>query len=159
MHTINRYFEGKPYIYQLAMFCLLVCSIKIILLPILVLGLAVYPDISLPECKYSFANSFELFVFAPLVETFIFQLLVIRLLLKIAFLKKHSIIIFCLSALLFGVAHRAGIQMLHAVFAGVILAYIYHYYFTRGDAVKAFWTTAFVHFTANLLATSVASLY
>ncbi|MCB0695743.1 MAG: CPBP family intramembrane metalloprotease [Chitinophagaceae bacterium] len=155
MRSIDKFFDGKSYVYQLMYFCLLVCVFKILLLPFAIALKVIYPDISVQGSRHTW---FDGLVYAPLLETLIFQLLIIRLLLLVSYFKQRPLLIFCISALLFGVAHTGNTTVLNATLAGIVLAYIYHYYYSRAQSGKAYWSTAIVHSASNLFAMLAAML-
>lgn len=94
--------------------------------------------------------------FAPIIETFLCQLIPIELLQRIckSFLKKrYPIVVLLITALLFALGHKYNIGYIIAMFVpGVALALCYWLFKNRDDWRLAFGMTALLHFMMNLTA-------
>lgn len=87
-------------------------------------------------------------VFAPIVETFIYQTLIIRGLRIFTWFKRRPLIIALISAILFGVSHEYSLYyMFFAFLIGLLLAYSYLMYLYRKES--SFIVTAAIHFIRN----------
>lgn len=92
-------------------------------------------------------------ILAPLIETFIFQFLIIEGTLRV--LKKSSFkkyIAAVLSALLFGLTHYYNIYYIgYAFLSGIIFAGIYFYAKGR-KGLNPYWVVVSIHAVGNLVA-------
>ncbi|MBQ0085702.1 MAG: CPBP family intramembrane metalloprotease [Prevotella sp.] len=98
-------------------------------------------------------ENFALLIFAPIVETLLFQFGVIELLLL---LRKNDRIYFSIACLisivLFILSHGFRIEDILGVSAiGISLTYCYAFYRTKESRMKAFGLTSLLHFLYNVL--------
>lgn len=112
-------------------------------------------DIGSPEVQNS-GNIFEVLflslVFAPIVETFLYQTIVIQGLRIFTWFRSRPIIIAIISAALFGASHSYSIYyMFFAFLIGLLLAYSYLMYLYRKQS--SFWVTTAIHFIRNIAMT------
>lgn len=93
-------------------------------------------------------------IIVPVLETFIFQLCIYKLLRRFRLFKSHIRYIILVSAFLFGVAHYYHIfYMIRAFFVGIILMVVY---VSKLDTEKlAFWLVALIHALDNLITISL----
>lgn len=96
-------------------------------------------------------------ILAPIIETLIFQFLIIEIVYAfLIFIKLNEKICKCIFAILissiaFGIAHNIHVlYMITAFFMGFQLAFLYIYYRTRFGRLKAFFACLIVHSLVNL---------
>ena len=88
-------------------------------------------------------------IIAPLIETLIFQYVIIKYLRKLNILKNRNSIIILISAILFGLAHTYSLQyVIHMFFIGILLAYSFSIYEKKESS--PFWTVCAIHSLRNL---------
>lgn len=88
-------------------------------------------------------------IFAPLLETFIYQTLIIFILRMFNGIKNKPIVIIFISAIIFGISHSYSIFYVgFATIVGVLLAYSYMVFLERKES--SFWVTTAIHFMRNL---------
>lgn len=87
-------------------------------------------------------------IIVPIVETFIFQYLIIRILKKINFLKNRMVLVMFISAVVFGASHTYSIFYMFITFiSGLLLAYAFIVY--EDKKASAFWVTMAIHGLMN----------
>lgn len=89
---------------------------------------------------------------APLVETFLFQMVMFWLLRKIKWLDRHKIYIMLISGVVFGSMH--WYSPAYIVVASVLGIFFMFFYITRFRK-GAYWCVAAVHAIVNLIAFSM----
>lgn len=86
----------------------------------------------------------ELMVIAPIVETLVYQYIIIRLFMYFAKNRKYYPVAILTSAMIFGIGHTYNLAYIFfAFFIGLVLAYMYYFY--SKQPAKAFWTVVLVH--------------
>lgn len=101
-------------------------------------------------------NLFIILIFAPLIETLLFQSILIRILKKIPFVKQSQLGVVVISALLFALTNPSRpLFILHAFIGGSLLSHTY-IYFDESES-KGFYHTALLHMLLNL-STLIASI-
>lgn len=94
---------------------------------------------------------------APLVETFISQWVVIKLLRFIPFISHRSGILAVVSAITFGLGHTYSLlYMIAMFFVGLLLAYSYLLYETKNK--HPFWVVTAIHSLRNSISIMVAPI-
>ena len=90
-------------------------------------------------------------IFAPLIETFIFQYCIIELVFKININKKYqTILALLLSSLAFGLIHTYhAVYFVFALISGIIYATVY-IYMKRTGYMNSFMTVYIMHLAYNL---------
>ncbi|MCF8018512.1 MAG: CPBP family intramembrane metalloprotease [Vallitaleaceae bacterium] len=100
-------------------------------------------------------------VIAPIWETLVYQLLIIRQLKKLIFFKRRSSLTILISALVFGAVHIYSIYyMFYAFIIGLLFAYTFVIY--EDKKASAFWVTMAIHGLKNgiaMLITDIELLY
>jgi membrane protease YdiL (CAAX protease family) len=100
----------------------------------------------------------ELMVIAPVVETLVYQYLIIRLFMYFAKSRKYYPCAILISAIAFGLAHTYNpAYIFFAFFIGLVLAYMYYFY--SKEPLKAFWTVVLVHGIRNGIAIATVDLF
>jgi len=90
----------------------------------------------------------------PLIETFVFQFLVIYLLLRFTRFPLWAVI--CISALIFGLAHTYSVYyMLYAFVGGVIYAVAFAACKQKKGYFFAFWIVVLIHGLFNAIGTLI----
>ncbi len=89
-------------------------------------------------------------VLAPLIETFIAQWLVVKLLRMVQFTKEKDVFIAFVSAIVFGIGHTFSVG---DVFRGFVIGLLFAYSFILYEHKKKspFWIVAAIHFVRNLI--------
>lgn len=96
-------------------------------------------------------------IFAPIVETFIYQTIIIQGLRLFTWFRSQPFIVASISALLFGVSHSYSIYyIIFAFLIGLLLAYSYLVYLYRKES--SFWVTVAIHFIRNSAMTFIILL-
>lgn len=96
----------------------------------------------------SLDKAIEFMVIAPIVETLVYQYLIIRLFMYFAKSRKYYPCAILISAIAFGLVHTYNpAYIFFAFFIGLVLAYMYYFY--SKQPAKAFWTVALVHGLRN----------
>jgi uncharacterized protein len=91
-------------------------------------------------------------ILVPVIETFLFQVIIINLVMKCTFFKNIKLISILVSAFFFGLSHNYNLAYeINAFISGLILGYAYIFSKRRGDS--PFFITAFIHGLKNLIAT------
>jgi len=99
---------------------------------------------------FSYLEFFKLVFIIPILETFIFQKSIIRLLTKLKKIRNKKIIIILISALFFGIQHFYSLIYVFITFIiGILLAYSFIIYENKNKS--AFWTVTFIHSLRNLV--------
>lgn len=159
----NRYLDTLSYWKKTLLLTVVASSLKIIAFAVLLLAMLISDEAdTIIKSEHnsesmSFMWFFTLLVIAPLLETLISQMLVIRLCLRSGYLRKHPLLIILISTVLFALLHAVTTMPL-AFLAGIVLAYNYYYHIVKSENKKAYWSTVFIHFCVNLIAVS-AMLY
>lgn len=87
-----------------------------------------------------------------LTETFIFQFLLVKLPLKINYLKNKRFFVSLLSATIFGLIHDNNLtQMISGVFVGLVFNIFYIALWEKYNQKKAFLTIYSAHIIHNLI--------
>lgn len=90
----------------------------------------------------------ELMVIAPILETLVYQYLIIRLFMYFAKSRKYYPYAILTSAIVFGLGHTYNPgYVFFAFFIGLVLAYMYYFY--SKQPAKAFWSIVLVHGLRN----------
>ncbi len=93
---------------------------------------------------------FILIFFAPIVETFIFQFLLINVLLKIRLIKS-AIAVVVISAIIFAIGHSYNIYgNVYIFISGILLSYSFILYIKKRGS--AFWVVTAIHGLMNFIA-------
>ncbi len=118
-----------------------------------------YSDENLDKEYQVFADPiseiFAILIFAPFIETILFQFTVIYVSLKVDFLKNAHSLVLMMSALLFGLGHyypKNHFVMIHAFIIGLVFAYLYLKILKKEDHFSATIVTILTHFFVNLYA-------
>ncbi|WP_340076146.1 type II CAAX prenyl endopeptidase Rce1 family protein [Leptobacterium sp. I13] len=91
-------------------------------------------------------------IVGPVIETLIFQALLIWGLLKVKFLRNNEWMLILICGLVFGLSHGYSTQhIVFATYGGVILAHLYIKMFNLLNHKKAILITTMVHLLRNLL--------
>lgn len=107
--------------------------------------------------EFSYMRAISALIFAPFIETLIFQALIIYLIRK--FLTKNLTVQVLISAILFGVTHNFSPRyILFATLTGVVLAAGYVIYLRKRRWEDAAWAIILVHFLRNAIALIVSLL-
>ena len=122
-----------------------------ILAPVLIL-FGLNPEVDLGGPDFGDLSPYAIYliavIIAPIIETFIFQFLPVKL-----FSRRIPIMgVILLSAFFFAIAH-AGYSVWYALLVfplGVILVYVYIHY--RHEKITPFWMTTLIHAFRNMLA-------
>ncbi|TAH22154.1 MAG: CPBP family intramembrane metalloprotease [Cytophagales bacterium] len=91
---------------------------------------------------------------APLIETFLFQYLIINILQKIKILQKLPLAIIIISACLFASTHIYSLRYILVSFL-VGFYYAYAYIIKQHEKFPIFWLIAIIHSLHNLVATLI----
>ncbi|MGM0410154.1 MAG: CPBP family glutamic-type intramembrane protease [Bacillota bacterium] len=125
----------------------------LIIIPFIVLFILFgYKEIDGPVSliSLSYIEFFELVFIVPILETFIFQLVIIRLLSKIKMIRDKKKIIIFISAFLFGIQHFYSLIYIIITFIiGILLAYSFIIYENKNKS--SYWTVTFIHSLRNLV--------
>lgn len=103
--------------------------------------------------KESFVSMIVIFILAGLVETILFNSILYKFLNKFNLSKVNIVII---ASLIFGIAHFSSIENMKSPVSSFIsgifynLNYINYYKEERGNLIKAFLLTFFLHFMHNI---------
>ncbi len=125
--------------------------VGVVLTPILILlGLDPVGDLGGPDFGdlSPYAISLIAVIIAPIIETFIFQFLPVKLLSG----RVPILGVILVSAIFFAVAH-AGYSMWYAILVfplGVILVYVFIHY--SHEKITPYWMTTLIHAFRNMLA-------
>lgn len=91
-------------------------------------------------------------ILAPIIETLIFQYVVIEILNAVKILKEKNIAIVIISAVLFGISHSYSyLYIFYAFIIGLLLAYSYLVY--KKKKFSAFWVVFWIHCIRNTIST------
>ncbi|TAF67934.1 MAG: CPBP family intramembrane metalloprotease [Cytophagales bacterium] len=142
------------YLLQLNLFSLILCSSLFITLNTFLLSrIVAFFDIAVNGPKFeSMSQEFILVVVAaPIVETFIFQILIFELLLMVVGKSRKGIALF-MSAFLFGLSHYySWIYVVSASLTGLVLGYVYIIVVEKKiSPLWTVWSVPFVHSLVNL---------
>ena len=124
----------------------------IILPAVVIFVLLGYKEIDLSRniIKLSYREFFELVFIVPILETFIFQKTIIRLLTKIKRLRNKKTTIIFISALFFGIQHFYSLIYVFITFViGILLAYSFIIYEDKNKS--SYWTVTCIHSLRNLV--------
>ena len=150
----DRYFAKKKDWIILSIFAGSYLVFKIILFGILALA-SKFVDLSyiikndLDNSQFKDDNAvFSGIIIAPVLETLIFQYLIIKGLLYIHVLKRYPHIAVLLSALLFSLGHA---RPHNVILGGIVLAYNFYYFNKKRSGSFAYWSTVFLHSFYNLV--------
>lgn len=105
-----------------------------------------YNVFSLDEDMGLGAQFFTVVIFAPLVETLVWQLLLYWLLSKIRYFKKNPIWIILISAIGFGISHNYST---HYIIWATIIGFLFMYAYVLRLKNQPFWTVVAIHALAN----------
>jgi len=94
---------------------------------------------------------------APIIETLLFQTLIILGLRKIGCFRSRMSLVVIISAIIFGIAHTYNvIYVIYAFLMGLILAYSYNAYIEKSDS--SFLVVVMIHSIRNVLALIVTTI-
>lgn len=154
---LNRFFLKRSYPKQVLLFLLSSYVVLVFFIPILVIMLATGvnteggPEVSRDKV-------IELVVIGPILETLVYQYLIIRLFMYFAKSRKYYPCAILISAIAFGLVHTYNpAYIFFAFFMGLVLAYMYYFY--SKEPAKAFWTVALVHGMRNGIAIVIVDLF
>lgn len=144
--ALNEFISNKPYPLQVLLFYCLSLGITIFMLPVVPF---ISDNIGGLDIKIDRPGDIvKVVVLAPVIETFIFQYLVFRVLRMIRFFKNNPVLIVGISAVVFGLSHNYTFAYMYFAFLeGLVLAYILYFY--EYNYSKAFWTAVLVHALRN----------
>jgi len=130
--------------------------IDIITLPLFLLSIWIYPD-NHEIVDFDLIKIISVIVLAPLIETFLDQMLVILIARK--FIKSSTWIIM-ISALSFSLGHGFDnlLRLIIMFFSGILLAFSYLHWLERSKLL-AFCVTCSIHFFHNLIISTPVILY
>lgn len=158
----DRYFASKKDWFILSVFAGSILLLKVLLIGLFVLA-GKFIDLSeeiIPlfnKAKvYDERRMFYAWVVAPLLETLIFQYLIIKGLLYIKLLKKYPAIPILISTIIFSSVHSNPFTVM---FAGVLLAYNFYYFNKYKSGSFAYWSTVLLHAFYNLITYLLAYKY
>ncbi|MBW7914379.1 MAG: CPBP family intramembrane metalloprotease [Taibaiella sp.] len=147
INKLNRFFLKRSYPMQVLLFLLSSYVALVFFIPILLVMLATGinteggPEVSTDKV-------IELMVIAPILETLVYQYLIIRLFMYFAKSRKYYPCAILISAIAFGLGHTYNpAYIFFAFFIGLVLAYMYYFY--SKEPLKAFWTVVLVHGIRN----------
>lgn len=150
----DRYFAHKKDWFVLSIFAGSFLVFKIILLSILAL-VSKFVDLSyiiendLDNNRFKDDSVvFYGIIIAPVLETLIFQYLIIKGLLYIQLVKRYPHIAVLVSAVLFSLVHA---RPHNVILAGIVLAYNFYYFNKKRSGSFAYWSTVFLHSFYNLV--------
>ncbi len=159
----DRYFAHKKDWFVLSVFAGSFLVLKITLIGILALAgkFVDLSDIIAPELDKSgqFDDDNDVFygiVIAPILETFIFQYLIIKGLLYVQIVKRDPAIAILAATIVFSLAHADPSTV---VFAGVVLAYNFYFFNKKRSGSFAYWSTVLLHSFYNLVTYLLAYKY
>lgn len=93
-------------------------------------------------------------IIAPLLETFIFQYGIIKILRKINILKNNNLTIILISSLIFGLQHFYSLSyIIHTTILGIFLAYAFVVY--ERKKTSPFWVVCAIHSLKNFISFSL----
>lgn len=150
-NRLINWFTALPYQLQVIIFQALLILDSLLLFPIKALLERIGVEREMNELKAP--DYLRASVIIPLLETFIFQAFILRLLVKwLSPVTRHAHpISISVVAFLFGATHFYAISyIVYATLAGFTLNVAYVYYLP--DRKKAFWTTAIIYIVNNSLA-------
>ncbi len=144
--ALNEFVSNKPYPLQVFLFYCLSLGVIIFMLPVIPF---IPDDIGGPDIKINRPGDIvKVVALAPIIETFIFQYLVFRVLRMIRLFENNPLLIVGISAIGFGLNHSYSFAYMYfALLEGLVLAYILYFY--KYNYSKAFWTTVLVHALRN----------
>lgn len=150
----DRYFAHKKDWFVFSVFAGSFLVFKIVVIGLLVL-LSKFADLSdiialeLDNGQFNDDNDvFYGIVTAPVLETFIFQYLIIKGLLYIQLVKRYPAIAILVSAIVFSLGHARPYNI---IFAGIVLAYNFYYFNKYRPGSFAYWSTVLLHSFYNLV--------
>lgn len=150
---LNKSILKKPFAIQIFKLYLLSFIVLILISPLIYIVEKIVGESKAGPNKHHWLL---IIVIVPIIETFIFQYGVFKILQAFKFTRSKYVIYIFISALLFGLEHWYSIKyILFAFTAGIALAYTYYLY--HKNAIKAFWTTTLIHSLRNL--TSLVIFY
>jgi len=161
---MDKLYELDNYFKKLTMFkfvSVMVFLSVLIVLPLVPLSMIFQVD-EVASLNSTMDLSFDWQVFiaaivAPIIETFLFQTLVILGLRRLKFFRSRMYIVVIISALIFGIVHTYSlIYIMYAFLMGLILAYSYNVYIEKVDS--SFIVVALIHSARNILALIAASI-
>jgi hypothetical protein len=108
-------------------------------------------DFSGPEFNMSPILMFILVgIIGPLVETYLFQVVLIYFLSKINYLNNHKILLIIVASIIFGILHSYSLLYIISTFlAGVILNYSYLIY--KNKTLSSFVIVLSIHSIHNII--------
>jgi uncharacterized protein len=143
--------KRKPYWLQIVIFFFLSIALNILIIPILWATHQIVQDEGLVRIN---ASHFRALIIAPVLETFLYQHLIYKLSHAFSATRGKQVVYILFSSLLFGSVHPySASYFIFAFTIGLVLSYTYFFY--SNDLKTAFWSTAFIHFLRNLLATLI----
>lgn len=145
--------KRKPFWLQIAIFFFLSIFISILTAPFIWITDNYLKDGDAGPGTESFIT---ILVIAPILETYLFQHMTYKLFQSISATRYNYLFYIILSSLIFGSLHTYSVSyVLYAFTLGLMLSSIYIFYSKKPKT--AFWSTAFIHFSRNLLATLLSN--
>jgi len=157
INKLDMYLRSLPTAKFILVMTLISYIVSYILYILLVLLMKV--DMGRPEFEKIPIVLLFLFVaiIAPIVETFIFQYLIIRILKKINFFKNRMVLVMFISAVVFGASHTYSIFYMFMTFiSGLLLAYAFIVY--EDKKASAFWVTMAIHSFKNSITWTIITI-
>lgn len=158
----DRYFASKKDWFILSVFAAAILLLKVLLIGLIVL-IGKFVDLSeeiIPLFNnvnvYDERRMFYAWVVAPILETLVFQYMIIKGLLYINLLKKYPAIPILLSTIIFSSVHSNAYTVM---FAGVLLGYNFYYFNKYKSGSFAYWSTVFLHAFYNIITYLLAYKY
>lgn len=97
-------------------------------------------------------------IFIPLVETFIFQYLIIELSRNVKLLKNNNFVVIIISAIIFGLSHNYSfLYIFYSFIIGLFLAYSYIIY--KKKNFSPFLIVTLIHSLRNTITTIIISFF
>lgn len=150
-NTIRAWWFGLSPLLFIVFTNALMILVSVFISPILIL-LGLDPSVDLGGPDFGdlspYAISFIAVIIAPILETFIFQYLPVKLLSG----RIPTLGVILISSIFFAVAH-AGYSIWYAILVfplGVILVYVYIHY--SHEKITPYWMTTLIHAFRNMLA-------
>ncbi len=152
---LNFFFYRKNYFVQLLLFYIVSWCMTLFFFPLMYLSTNILGS---AESGPNMKNWFVVIIVAPIIETFINQFGVFKILNKIKIIRDKQGLIIFISAFIFGITHAYNLSyMLFGFSMGIVLAYIY--YIFHHNPQKAFWSTAIIHSFRNFTAIILIMLF